>query len=137
MQQLFLYEVIDLILGLGTDIIEISRMKKAIEKRQFVQRVFTQNEIAYCDSRGAQRAASYAARFAGKEAVLKAFGTGLRGGSLLEIEILPDTLGCPQVALHGYHAQLAKDHGVGRICISLSHAREYAVAQCIFEGENR
>ena len=126
-----------MIVGLGTDIIEISRVHKALENTRFAERVFTEREREYCNSRGAQRDASYAVRFAGKEAVLKAFGTGLRGGSLLEIEILPDTLGCPQVALHGYHAQLAKDHGVGRICISLSHAREYGVAQCIFEGENR
>ncbi len=132
MQQLFLYEVIDLILGLGTDIIEISRMKKAIEKRQFVQRVFTQNEIAYCDSRGAQRAASYAARFAGKEAVLKAFGTGLRHGSLQDIEILPDALGCPRLQLSGYFARLAEEREIQQFFVSLSHAREYAVAQCIF-----
>ncbi len=132
MQQLFLYEVIDLILGLVTDIIEISRMKKAIEKRQFVQRVFTQNEIAYCDSRGAQRAASYAARFAGKEAVLKAFGTGLRHGSLQDIEILPDALGCPRLQLSGYFARLAEERAIQQFFVSLSHAREYAVAQCIF-----
>ena len=132
MQQLFLYEVIDLILGLGTDIIEISRMKKAIEKRQFVQRVFTQNEIAYCDSRGAQRAASYAARFAGKEAVLKAFGTGLRHGSLQDIEILPDALGCPRLQLSGYFARLAEERAIQQFFVSLSHAREYAVAHCIF-----
>ena len=131
MQQLFLYEVIDLILGLGTDIIEISRMKKAIEKRQFVQRVFTQNEIAYCDSRGAQRAASYAARFAGKEAVLKAFGTGLRHGSLQDIEILPDELGCPKLQLSGYFARLAEENGIRQLLVSLSHAQEYAVAQCV------
>ena len=132
MQRLFLYEVIDLILGLGRDIIEISRMKKAIEKRQFVQRVFTQNEIAYCDSRGAQRAASYAARFAGKEAVLKAFGTGLRHGSLQDIEILPDALGCPRLQLSGYFARLAEERAIQQFFVSLSHAREYAVAQCIF-----
>ena len=126
-----------MILGLGTDIIEISRIHTALQSQHFVERVFTKYERQYCDSRGAQRDASYAVRFAGKEAVLKAFGTGLRGGSLLEIEILPDALGCPQVSLHGYYAQLAAEHRVGQILISLSHAKEYAVAQCIFEEENR
>ena len=126
-----------MVVGLGTDIIEISRVHKALDNARFIERVFTESERVYCDSRGAQRDASYAARFAGKEAVLKAFGTGLRGGTLLEIEILPDALGCPQVSLYGYYAQLAAEKGVSRICISLSHAREYAVAQCIFEGEDR
>lgn len=125
-----------MVVGLGTDIIEISRMHRALDNARFIERVFTESERIYCDSRGAQRDASYAARFAGKEAVLKAFGTGLRGGTLLEIEILPDALGCPQVSLYGYYAQLAAGKGVSRICISLSHAREYAVAQCIFEGED-
>ena len=125
-----------MIAGLGTDIIEISRMCKALENPRFVERVFTEQERHYCDSRGAQRVSSYAARFAGKEAVLKAFGTGLRGGALLEIEILPDKLGCPQVFFYGYYARLASEMRISRICISLSHAREYAVAQCIFEGED-
>ena len=126
-----------MILGLGTDIIEIGRMRKAVEGSGFLARVFTQKEIEYCNSRSAQRAASYAARFAGKEAVLKAFGTGLRGGTLLDIEILPDALGCPIVSLSGYYNDLAKQKGVTGIFISLSHAREYATAQCILEGNSR
>jgi holo-[acyl-carrier protein] synthase len=125
-----------MILGLGTDIIEIGRMCKAVEGPHFLARVFTQKEIEYCNSRGAQRAASYAARFAGKEAVLKAFGTGLRGGTLLDIEILPDALGCPVVFLAGHYGDLAKKRGVTGIFISLSHAREYATAQCILEGNS-
>ena len=124
-----------MVLGVGTDIIEIERMKKAMEKEAFLARVFTQEERSYCDGRGAGRAASYAARWAGKEAVLKAFGTGLRQGTLLDVEIVPDVLGAPEVHLSGSFAALAEERGVRRIHLSLSHAREYAVAQCILEGE--
>ncbi len=124
-----------MLLGLGTDIIEIRRVAKAIERELFLARVFTQRERAYCEGRGAGRAASYAARWAAKEAVLKAFGTGLRRGTLLDIEVVPDALGAPEAHLFGYHADLAEERGVKRLWISLSHAREYAVAQCILEGE--
>lgn len=123
-----------MILGVGTDIIEIERVRKAIETRRFVERVYTEGERSYCESRGMQAAASYAARFAGKEAVLKAFGTGLREGSLLDIEILPDDLGCPRVKLFGHYAKLAGEKGVTSVHLSLSHAREYATAQCVLEG---
>ena len=71
-----------------------------------------------------------------KEAVLKAFGTGLRGGSMQDVEILDDALGCPQVTLHGYYRSLVAKKGITRILLSLSHAREYATAQCVMEGEN-
>ena len=124
-----------MVLGVGTDIIEIERMKKAMGREEFLARVFTQEERTYCDGRGAGRAASYAARWAGKEAVLKAFGTGLRQGTLLNVEIVPDVLGAPEVHLSGFFAALAEERGVWRIHLSLSHAREYAVAQCILEGE--
>ena len=124
-----------MVLGLGTDIVEIGRMEKAMGKEAFLVRVFTQEERSYCDGRGAGRAASYAARWAGKEAVLKAFGTGLRQGTLLDVEIISDALGAPQVHLSGFFAALAEERGVRRIHLSLSHAREYAVAQCILEGE--
>ena len=124
-----------MVLGLGTDIIEIGRMEKAMGREAFLVRVFTEAERTCCDGRGAGRAASYAARWAGKEAVLKAFGTGLRQGTLLNVEIVPDVLGAPEVHLSGFFAALAEERGVWRIHLSLSHAREYAVAQCILEGE--
>lgn len=124
-----------MIIGIGTDIIEIDRVKKAIKQPRFLERVYTEGEREYCDSRGMQAAASYAARFAGKEAVLKAFGTGLREGTLLDIEILPDDLGCPQVNLFGYYGKLAEEKSVSKVHLSLSHAREYATAQCVLEGQ--
>jgi holo-[acyl-carrier protein] synthase len=120
-----------MIMGVGIDIIEIGRVAQAIRREAFVRRVFTDRERGYCDERGAQRAASYAARFAGKEAVLKAFGTGLIGGSMQNIDIINDVLGCPQVELSGYFASLAEQRDITKIHISFTHAREYAAAQAI------
>lgn len=117
------------------DIVEVARIKRALGNNRFRERVYTPGEIEYCVARGAGFAQSFAARFAAKEAILKAFGTGLRGGKLTDMEILPGDLGCPQVHLGGYFAQLAREKGVKRIWISLSHTREYGVAQCVMEGE--
>lgn len=123
-----------MIIGTGIDIIEIHRMKEAIIRQSFIHRVFTVGEQQYCESRGVQKASSYAARFAGKEAVMKAFGTGLAGGSLQDIEILLNDKGCPRVELSGQFAALARDMGVTAVHISLTHAREYAAAQAILWG---
>ena len=117
-----------MILGIGVDIVEIGRMKKAVAKEAFVRRVFTEAEAAYCRSRGAGMAESFAGRFAAKEAVLKAFGTGLR------VEIVNDELGCPKLLLYGVFRDMAEARGLKNAWISISHAREHAVAQCIFEG---
>ena len=117
------------------DIVEVLRVAKAVMQDNFVMRVFTPAETAYCRSKGKQAAQSFAARFAGKEAVLKAFGTGLRGGKLTEIEILNDNLGCPQVSLTGYFAAYARQKGVKNIWLSLTHTKEYAAAQCVMEAE--
>lgn len=125
-----------MIIGIGMDIIEIRRIETALRRRSFCQRVFTPGEQQYCDSRGTQRPASYAARFAGKEAVLKALGVGLSGGTWQDIEILPDGKGQPCLQLSGYFAVLAQRLGVGSIYISLTHAREYAGAQVILEGKS-
>ena len=123
-----------MLIGVGCDVIEIARVRKAIERDAFLQRVLAKAEIAYCMSRGAQAAASFAARFAAKEAVLKALGTGLRGGELQEIVITNDALGKPRVQLLGYHAELAAQLGVNNIAISMSHSRETAMAYVIMEG---
>lgn len=123
-----------MIIGTGIDIIEINRIKTAVIRQSFVERVFTLSERQYCESRGLQKASSYAARFAGKEAIMKAFGTGLAGGSLQDIEIFLNDKGCPHVKLSGKFAALARDLGVNSIHISLTHAREYAAAQAILWG---
>lgn len=123
-----------MILGIGIDVIEIERVKAALEQPRFASRVFTAAEQSYCESRGAQRFASYAVRFAGKEAVLKALGTGLSKGRWTDVEILPDEAGRPTVRLSGIFGELAAARGVSRIHISLSHAREYAAAQAVLWG---
>ena len=124
-----------MILGIGSDIIHIPRVARAIENERFLQRVYTVRECAYAKSRGRGMAASLAARFAGKEAVLKAFGTGLRDGKLTDVEILPDALGAPVVHLGGYFAARAEEMGVERVLVTLSHERDYAIAYCILEGQ--
>lgn len=122
-----------MIVGIGCDIIEIERIARAIKSESFIRRVFTAEEAAYCQRRGQQAAASFAARFAAKEAVLKALGTGLREGSLQEIAVDNDGLGKPLVQLSGHFAMLSRQLGVKNIQISLSHSRDFAVAYVIME----
>lgn len=123
-----------MLIGVGCDVIEIARVAKAMERRAFVERVYAPEEIAYCEGRGKQAASSFAARFAAKEAVLKALGTGLRGGELTEIVITNDDLGKPSVQLKGYHAELAQKLGVKNIALSMSHSRVAALAYVVMEG---
>lgn len=124
-----------MIVGVGCDIIEIERIARAIKSESFIRRVFTAEEAAYCQRRGQQAAASFAARFAAKEAVLKALGTGLREGSLQEIAVANDALGKPLVQLSGHFAALSRQLGVKNIQISLSHSRNFAVAYVIMEDD--
>lgn len=126
---------VNMIYGIGTDIVEIDRMKKAIAKEAFVKRVFSEAEIDYCHSRKAGAPASFAGRFAAKEAVLKAFGTGLRDGRLVDIEVINDELGCPHLVLKGYFKEMMEAQGIKRVWISISHAQAYATAQCVMETE--
>lgn len=116
----------------GTDIIEIDRIKTAIEKSEgnsFLERIFTLNEIKYCEGRNAAKYESYAARFAGKEAVSKAFGTGIGAKAAFnEIEILNDNLGKPYVILHGAAKEYFEKIGSTGISISLSHCKSFAIA---------
>lgn len=125
-----------MIIGIGADITSVPRVERAIERDAFIKRVYTDTEIEYANKKGAGRAASFAARFAAKEAVLKAFGTGLRGGELKEIEVATDSLGAPHINLYGYFLKLAKDMGVKSTHISLTHEKEYAAAFCVMEGQN-
>lgn len=122
-----------MVIGVGCDIIEIERISRAIGRAAFVRRVYTAEEIAYCQGRGQQADASFAARFAAKEAVLKALGTGLRGGSLQEIAVTNNALGKPEVHLSGYFASLAEQLNVKNIKISLSHSKEMAMAYVVME----
>ena len=124
-----------MITGIGTDLIEIVRIQRAIEKNpHFMERVYTANEIAYC-RRKKNAWQSFAARFAAKEAVSKAFGTGIGPVGLMEIEILNAENGQPKVVLHGKALQLAADRNIQRMHISLSHSEAYAMATAVLEGE--
>ncbi|MBQ7704466.1 MAG: holo-ACP synthase [Selenomonadaceae bacterium] len=119
-----------MIFGIGTDIIEIERVRRAVSSEHFKEKVFTKLEQNYCESRGAQSAASYAARFAAKEAFFKALGTGIFT-SLTEVEILNDAKGKPQIFLHGKAETFTGDK---KISVSLSHCKEYATAFVILEN---
>jgi holo-[acyl-carrier protein] synthase len=116
---------------IGTDIIEIARIKKAISRwgDSFLRRVFTDSELRlYC-----QKPESLAARFAGKEAVIKALSGGNKGIRWREIEILSDPGGQPFVHLYGKALNQAASLGLSQLAISLSHSREYAIALVIGE----
>lgn len=123
-----------MIIGIGVDIIEISRIQAAVDRSSFSNRVFSPAERDYCEGKGCHRAASYAARFAGKEAVVKALGTGFTAGTWQDIEIVTTLEGCPQVRLHGYYAKVAEQQGVEQVHISLSHSRDNAVAYVVLAG---
>jgi len=122
------------IIGIGVDIIELDRVRKAVEREAFIQKVYTAAEIDYCQSRGRSSVQSFAGRFAAKEAILKAFGTGLRNGSMQDIEIVNDELGCPKVHLSGWFEGFAREKSVKKIWVSISHSKDSAVAQCVIEG---
>ena len=121
-----------MILGIGTDIVEIERVRKSVERIFFKQKVFTPAEQNYCESRGKQSAASYAARFAAKEAVFKALGTGIFT-KLTEVEILNNSQGKPEIFLHGKAELYAKKIGVEKIFLTLSHSKDFAIAVALLE----
>ncbi len=124
-----------MIVGIGTDIIEINRIKQAIEKNpNFAERVYTAQEAAYCQ-RKRNPWQSYAARFAAKEAVSKAFGTGIGPVGLAEIEIVNAANGQPSVVLHGKAQTLAAERNIRQVHVSLSHSEAYAMATAVLEGE--
>ena len=110
----------------GVDIIEIHRIKQVLDRygERFLNRLFTPNEIDYC--RG--RTPNLAGRFAAKEATMKALGTGARGVSWKDIEVVRADSGAPSVKLYGRAENRAERLHVGEISVSISHSREYAVA---------
>lgn len=124
-----------MIIGIGTDIFEIKRMKKRIEKEpSFLQGFFTEKEISYCD-KFKFKEQNYAARFAAKEAFMKALGTGYNDGiSFKEIEISNTISGKPEITLAGKTLEIAKKYGVSNIYVSLSHSKKYALAFVILSS---
>ncbi|HEY49890.1 MAG TPA: holo-[acyl-carrier-protein] synthase [Dehalococcoidia bacterium] len=113
----------------GVDIIEIARVRRVIDRwgQRFLSRVYTEAELEFC--RG--RVPELAVRFAAKEAVMKALGTGIRGISWRDIEILPNRRNAPLVYLHGGARRRARRLGITELAISLSHSRENAIASVI------
>jgi holo-[acyl-carrier protein] synthase len=124
-----------MVLGLGTDLIEIERVQASMNRfgDRFLNRVFTEGEIAYC-MRKKQAAESFAARFAAKEAGAKALGTGIsRGVNWKEFEVTREPGQRPVLHFHGRAAELAKAMGVRRVQLSLSHSRTVALAVAVVE----
>ena len=127
------------IVGTGIDIIEVERVERALTRLvtgdRFRQRVFTPGEIAYCESRGRPRYQSYAARFAAKEAAMKALGTGWnRHVGWNEIEVVRRRGQPPSIKLHGKAAQFAQGCDIVRFHLSISHTATCAVAYVIAES---
>ncbi len=124
-----------MIAGVGIDIVEVDRIKGAIERHgdRFLARIYCGGEIDYCRG-GAHPYQRFAARFAAKEAVLKALGTGWRGGArFTDIEVLTDAGGAPSVRLSGRSLATGEKLGISRVHISLSHTERHAIAQAVAE----
>lgn len=123
-----------MIIGIGTDIIQTVRIEKALESKGFKEKVFSSDEISYCEKR-ANKFESFAARFAAKEAFFKAMGTGWRDGMAFhEVEVVNDELGKPSLRLLGETSHIVEKKSIRSIHISLSHVKEMAVAMVILEG---
>ena len=116
---------------IGIDIVEIARIERAIAHRgeSFLHRIYTEPELKLCH----KKPSSLAARFAGKEAVIKAIGTQTRGINWREIEILADPSGKPLVHVYGKAQNQVDSLGLGKLAISLSHSKEYAIAFVVGE----
>lgn len=119
-----------MIIGIGNDIIEIERVRKACSKATFLTRYFTMNEI---NSFG-EKTVSLAGNFCVKESVAKALGTGFRDFSPIDIEVLRDELGKPYVNLYGKAEELAAVLGVEKIHVTISNLKELAQAFVVLEG---
>jgi len=125
-----------MIVGTGIDIAEVPRIGQAIERfgERFLQRIFTAGEIRYCDSK-ANRVERYAARFAAKEAAMKALGTGWNHGvRWRDCEVVRAPGGRPTMTFHGKAGEFAVKMGVKNIALSLTHTTEQAIAQLILES---
>ncbi|ADQ15296.1 holo-ACP synthase [Halanaerobium hydrogeniformans] len=124
-----------MIIGTGIDIVKNQRIEKLINKYgdRFLNKIYLAAEIEYC-GKHSDYAASYAARFAAKEAFLKALGTGLRNNSWQDIEIINNDLGKPEVNLYNKTAEQAENLNVKSIFLSISHEKEFSIAQIILEG---
>jgi holo-[acyl-carrier protein] synthase len=123
------------IISIGIDIIEVRRVREVMLRTpRFTERVFTLAERAYCDGRGAVAAQHYAARFAAKEAALKALQTGWTGGiAWQDIEVVSRPNGAPDLLFHGRVLELYNESGAIAAHLSISHTTEHAIAEVVLE----
>jgi holo-[acyl-carrier protein] synthase len=127
------------ILGIGLDLVEVARVRALVRRsgERFAKRVFTPDEIAYCAGR-ARKFEHLAARFAAKEATLKALGTGITGwASMQEVEIVHNAAGRPEIRLRGGALRRARSLGVKATHLSISHTEGVAAAVVVLEGGGR
>ena len=129
-----------MIVGVGVDLVEVKRIQRALEDPKiglrFRERVYTQAEISYCEDKGRGKYQSYAGRFAAKEAVMKAMGTGWgRRVNWMDIEILPVPGGKPELTLRDKTADFARQLGIVRFSLSITHTQQHAMAYVIAEGK--
>jgi holo-[acyl-carrier protein] synthase len=126
-----------MIVGTGIDIAEVDRIRQTIKRfgRRFTERVFTADEIRYCESK-ANKVERYAARFAAKEAAMKAIGTGWnRGVTWRDVEVRRSPGQRPTMAFHGRAGEFFAKLGATRAHLSLTHTNDFAMAQVILESE--
>lgn len=124
------------VIGIGIDVVEVDRVKSSLEEfsERFLNRVFTKSEREYCQKQKMPEL-HLAARFAAKEAIAKAFGTGIgKEIGWLNMEILRKESGEPEVQLRGDARGYAKQRGVKQILVSLTHAKQYAAANAVILG---
>ncbi len=124
------------VIGIGIDVVEVDRVKSSLEEfsERFLSRVFTKSEREYCQKQNMPEL-HLAARFAAKEAIAKAFGTGIgKEIGWLDMEILRKDSGEPEVQLRGDARGYAKQRGVEQILVSLTHAKQYAAANAVILG---
>ena len=124
-----------MIVGIGTDLVEIARVKKACEKQAFLSRIYTEEERRQAEGAGRFRISRLAGDFAVKEAVAKALGTGFRTFMPVDIEVLRDTVGKPYVVLYREAGKLSREMGIERIHVSITNEKEYALAYVVAEGQ--
>lgn len=124
-----------MILGVGTDIMDVARVRNAMERDSgFRDEVFTPVEIQYCESK-THKHQHYAARFAAKEAFLKALGTGWQFGiRFTQIEVQNNELGAPTIILKEKAKEFAQEKGITKILVSLAHIKDFATAIVVLEG---
>jgi holo-[acyl-carrier protein] synthase len=122
-----------MIFGIGIDVVEVERIEAAIARQgePFLRKLFTQAEREYC-GRQARPALHFAARFAAKEAVSKALGTGIGGrAGWLDLEVVREESGAPKMLFHGAAAEFLTAAGIAEVQVSLTHARDYAAANAV------